>query len=241
MSLQIAIRRSPNPGRPPLSPLVSPLSPLQYRLRRALISGRSTGAEAVLQLPQRRSTAPGRPAGRERRGAGLLTRACADAALWPDGTVSIPLNAKHLQPEHVASALAESGLDPERLELLFAETALTDPDEDLLLALAAIRDLGVGLAVDEFAAELGNLSHLRRLPMTALKLSRNLVRGLPADRCESAIARAIVATAQALEFNVIADGIDTESQLAFLAACGCDEGQGPLFGLHLPESRPMGT
>lgn len=230
-----ATPRRPLAGAAPTT--VAPAS-LTYRVRRQLLSGRIAGAEAQTVAPERRVLMPNaaaiRAGSRERRGGWMLERACREAAAWAGGGVAVPVgplagDAQRL-PERVAMALEQSGLDPERLELLFVERLVAGADDDLLLALAAIRDLGVGLAFDEFGADVGNLSTLRRLPMTALKLSRGLVRGLPGDREEAAVARAVIAAAQAHDLMVGADGVDSEGQLAFLAGCGCDYGQGALFG-----------
>ena len=77
---------------------------------------------------------------------------------------------------------------------------------------------------------IASLTMLKRLPLTRLKLARSLVRTVPADREDATILHAIIATAHAVGLVVIGDGIETEHQRAFLAHCGCDEGQGPLFG-----------
>lgn len=138
----------------------------------------------------------------------------------------------------VGGALAGAGLPGSRLELILSEAMLVAIDADGLLALSALRDLGVGLCVDAFGAGMSSLTLLRRLPLTAIKLARTLVRGLPADREDAAIARAAIATAQTMDLAVIADGVESEHQRAFLAHCGCDEGQGPLFGPPLRLSGP---
>lgn len=128
-------------------------------------------------------------------------------------------------------------MPPERLELELTESQLLADDTETLLALSAVRDLGVGLTLDDFGAGQTSLSVLKRLPLTAMKLDRALVRGLPAEREDAAIARALIATAHALGLSVVAEGIETEAQRAFLAAAGCDEGQGYLFSEAVPPER----
>ncbi len=101
---------------------------------------------------------------------------------------------------------------------------------DTLLTLSAIRDLGAGIGLDDFGAGIASLTMLKRLPLTTIKLDRSLVRDLPFDRDDAAIVRASIDTAHALGLTVVAEGIETEPQRAFLSGCGCDEGQGYLFG-----------
>jgi len=217
---------------------------LHFQPRLMLESGRPMGAEALIRWPHRKRGML--PQGlflpiAERTGhvieigAWALVAACREAAVWPaDTVVSVNVPAGHLAaPEflgHVATALAESGLPPERLELGLGETLLREADGDAYLALAALRDLGVGLAIDDFGAESASLTLLRRLPLTMLRLDRSLLRDLPQDREAVTIARAVIETGHALGLGVGAVGIETEPQRAVLADCGCDEGQGPLFG-----------
>ena len=130
-------------------------------------------------------------------GAWALRTACAVALEWPGETVSVNVSARQFAEgavlRHIASALDESGLQPESLVIELSETMLVDIDPDAVLTLSAIRDLGVGIAVDNFGFGLGSLSVLRRLPLTALKLDRCLVRALPDDREDAALVRAVVA------------------------------------------------
>lgn len=102
------------------------------------------------------------------------------------------------------------------------------------LRLAALRDLGVGLVLDDFGAAQGSLSALRRAPLSAVKLDGSVVRGLPHDREDAAVAQATIQVAHALGLTVTAEGVETEAQRACLAALGCDEGQGYLFSMPLP-------
>jgi EAL domain-containing protein (putative c-di-GMP-specific phosphodiesterase class I) len=119
------------------------------------------------------------------------------------------------------------------LELAFAESVLAEVDTDTLLLLSAIRDLGIGVAVDDFGAGVASLAMLKRLPLTAMKLARTLVREVTTDREDAAIVRAVIETGHALGLRMVADGIESELQRAFLARSGCDEGQGSLFGHKL--------
>jgi EAL domain-containing protein (putative c-di-GMP-specific phosphodiesterase class I) len=197
--------------------------PVQLMLRCRLESGMECAAEAAL---------PGRiAAGLDREAA--LRAVAAVAERWGGGAVAVPVTAAEVQEGRLIRAVAamlDAGLTPERLELVLPEAALIGLDEGVVLTLAALRDLGIALTLDGFGAGVASLTVLRRLPLTGLKLARGVVRGLPEDGDDAAMARAGIAMAHAMGLVAIADGIETEAQRAFLAQCGCDEGQGALFG-----------
>jgi EAL domain-containing protein (putative c-di-GMP-specific phosphodiesterase class I) len=219
---------------------------LHYQPRLALDSGERVGLEALLRWPRPRSgvmpAADFLPLAEESGliteiGGWVLLAACREAMRWPaPWMVSVNVSPRQLTEGallgQVAAALELSGLDPERLELEVAEPNLLGFDVEALLALSAIRDLGAGIGMDNFGTGLASLSMLKRLPLTTMKIDRSLVRDLPRAVEDAAIVRAIVATADALGLTVVAEGIETEAQRAFLADCGCRQGQGYLFG-HL--------
>jgi EAL domain-containing protein (putative c-di-GMP-specific phosphodiesterase class I) len=220
---------------------------LTYRPRLSLATGRHSAAEAEIAWPHRRRgvvSAKGllRCAGEAgllvEIGGWMLATACTEAANWPTIAVSVAVSPRQLTEgalaRQAAAALEASGLAPDRLDLLLPEGALEDGDGDTLLALAAIRDLGVGVTVDEFGNGAASLTLLKRMPLTGVKLARTLVRDLPRDGDDAAIVRAVIDAAHALGLAVIADGIESDAQRAFLARSGCDEGQGPFFGQRLP-------
>jgi EAL domain-containing protein (putative c-di-GMP-specific phosphodiesterase class I) len=217
---------------------------LHYLPRLALGSLRPAGAEALIRWPQRKhglvSAGVFMPLA-ERGGqaveicAWTLSTACGDAAAWPaDCNVSVSIAAHRIEAAallaQVAGALEGSGLRAERLEIGLGEALLLDTSDDTYLALSALRDLGVGVALDDFGTGVASLALLRRLPLTALKLDRSLIRDLPDDREGSAIVRATIETGHALGLTVVAEGIESEPHRAFLECCGCDQGQGALFG-----------
>ena len=192
-----------------------------------LHSSRLLGMEAVMPGARRRG-------GPDRRDGGwLMMQACAAAAGWPAGSVAVDVTAAQLHGglvlRHVATALEHSGLTPERLELELSETLLDDVDLDTLLTLSVIRDLGVGLVLDDFGTGHASLRMLKRLPLTGLKLDASLVRTIPEEADDAAIARAVIAAAHALRLDVTACGLEREPQRAALAGYGCDAGQGELF------------
>ena len=112
-----------------------------------------------------------------------------------------------------------------------------DDNFDTLLALSALRDLGVGITLDDFGAGFASLSMLKRLPLEQVKLDRALVRSLPDDAEDVAIVQAIIDTSHALGLGVVAAGVETEAQRSLLLAMGCEQGQGYLFSQPLPEEQ----
>ena len=227
---------------------------LHFQPRYSLANRHCFGAEALLRWPHRKrgliSPAVFLPIAERSElivqlGGWVLSQACRTAAHWPapsKGTlgsiISVNIAARQLHGAallgQLAAALDASGLDAERLELEFTESMLIDGDPDILLALAAIRDLGVGIALDDFGTGYASLAMLKRLPLTALKLDRSLIRDLPDDEEDAAIVRAVVQTAHVMGMAVAAEGIETEGQYRFLASIGCDQGQGFLLSPPLP-------
>ena len=224
-----------------------------YQPRLSLVTGAPASAEALLRWPHpaRGMVAPNVfiPMAEQsglivELGGFVLETACRDALTWPAGanghfaSVSVNVSAKQLENavllHQVARALEVTGLPPERLELELTESMLVDGSVETLLLLSAIRDLGVGLALDDFGTGYASLSMLKRLPLTAMKLDRSLVRDLPRDREDAAICRAVIETGHALGLVMVAEGIETEAQRSFLAGVGCDEGQGWLFSAAVP-------
>jgi EAL domain-containing protein (putative c-di-GMP-specific phosphodiesterase class I) len=220
---------------------------LRYQLRHALATGAPTCAEATILWPQRhrgrRAAVWELPAeSRVALDAGAagwaLHTACAAASRWPGIAVSVALNrsqfAGHAIVAQLVGALERSGLDPECLELAMDEATAASIGPDEMLTLAAIRDLGIGLAIADFGADSASLAVLRRLPLTAVKLAGAMLRDIGEDPEAAAIAAAIVAAAHGIGLCVVAGGLTDEAQRACLAACGCDEAQGALFGSSLP-------
>jgi EAL domain-containing protein (putative c-di-GMP-specific phosphodiesterase class I) len=216
---------------------------LLFQPRRALADGALLGGETTLCWPRRRGGTTSAGGLMERLQvlglagpvvARTLREACAAASLWPSGVLSIAVPGASLLNGtllgDVGTALAESGLSPERLELALAEPALAADTTEALLTLAALRDLGVGVALDGFGAESASLLTLKRFPLTTLKLDRSLVRDLPGDREASAALAAAAFFARALDVSVVACGLETEAQRALLCRIGCDAAQGSLCG-----------
>jgi len=220
---------------------------LMYLPRRGLADGRATGAQAQLRWPRRGGgltpAASFMPLLQEMELGGTiaawcLDQACRAASAWPGGQVSVGVPHAVLQDGslagHVATALERAGLAPERLEIELTEPALApaldDSHVETLLTLSALRDLGVGIALDGFGSVSASLLTLKHLPLTALCLDRSLVRDLPDDREAAAVVLAAARFAQALEVGMVACGVETQAQRDFLRRAGCQAAQGAFIG-----------
>ena len=136
-------------------------------------------------------------------------------------------------PAAVARALKDTGLPPSLLELEITESLAMQRTDATLAMLQKLKRLGVSIAIDDFGTGYSSLAYLKRFPVDKLKVDRSFVAELPQDGDQAAIVRAIVALAHALQIRVIAEGVETEAQRAFLTSCGCDFIQGYLVGRPL--------
>lgn len=172
----------------------------------------------------------------------VLERACADAAAWPRaGLPPIPVSV-NLSPlqfrsprlvEDVRRALALSGLEPGRLELEITETMIESAEGDPVARLDELKGLGVSLAIDDFGTGASSIARLRDFPVDTVKIPKAFVDPLPGDRRASTVARAVVDLAHNLEFKVVAEGVESEAQYAWLKGVDCDSFQGFLFARPL--------
>jgi len=177
-------------------------------------------------------------------GAWVLETACTQAARWRregyDLNVSVNLSPRQFRQKHlvtaVAGILARSGLDAADLVLEITEgTAMSNVDQTIAI-LGELRQLGVKLALDDFGTGYSSLSYLQRFPLHSLKIDQSFVRHATIDASSATIVRATVALAHGLHLDVLAEGIETESQRDFLEQVACDEGQGFLFSRAVPEA-----
>ncbi len=168
----------------------------------------------------------------------VLSSACAQARQWQlacgrSQRVAVNVSARQLRDpdfiREVARALEASGIAPERLEIEITETATMSDTGRCESVLHRLREMGVAVSLDDFGTGFSSLSQLRRLPITRLKIDRSFVRGLPNDDSSAAIAMAVIDLASALGLGVVAEGVETAEQQAFLTAHGCYEAQGFLF------------
>jgi EAL domain-containing protein (putative c-di-GMP-specific phosphodiesterase class I) len=129
----------------------------------------------------------------------------------------------------VEAALKIACLDPGYLELELTETVLMRHAESTAFALGQLKSLGVRLAVDDFGTGYSSLSYLTRFPIDALKLDQSFVHDITADSDDAIVVSAVISMGKSLKHRVIAEGVETMEQLAFLQVRGCDEGQGYYF------------
>ena len=212
-------------------------------------TGQLLGAEALVRWnhPQRGMVPPAEfiplaeqtglilPLGRQ-----VLAMACHQLALWAadparaSWTLSVNVSAQEFrQSEFVQDVLAvlrDSGADARRLKLELTESLLLHDVEDSILKMQALRTLGVGFALDDFGTGYSSLSYLKRLPLDQLKIDQSFVRDVLTDPNDAAIACTIITLAHSLALDVVAEGVETEGQRAFLLRNGCQRFQGYLFG-----------
>jgi EAL domain-containing protein (putative c-di-GMP-specific phosphodiesterase class I) len=136
--------------------------------------------------------------------------------------------------EGVDQILQETGVDPHYLELELTESVLMQDAESSVSLLGALKDLGVQLAIDDFGTGYSSLSYLKRFPIDILKIDQSFVRDVATDSNDAAIVNAVISMGKNLKQRVIAEGVETPAQLAFLRTWQCDTGQGFLFSHPLP-------
>ena len=133
----------------------------------------------------------------------------------------------------VAGALKEADLPPANLELELTESVIMDDTEETIGVMFALKALGVRFSIDDFGTGYSSLSYLRRLPIDTLKIDRSFVRNMSASSDDGSIVIAIVRLAHSLRLDVVAEGVETENDLALLKRLECDRAQGYLI------SRPV--
>ena len=171
-------------------------------------------------------------------GTWVLETACAQLRQWHDAghpVLSMSVNVATRQfrevtfVETVRQAIQKSGIPPQSLELEITESILLESSDDTLGTLNALKQLGVSLAIDDFGTGYSSLSYLKRFPIDRIKIDRSFVRDLASDSDDLAIVRAIIALAQAMRLSVIAEGVETEAQLALLQSEECHNYQGYFY------------
>jgi EAL domain-containing protein (putative c-di-GMP-specific phosphodiesterase class I) len=136
--------------------------------------------------------------------------------------------------ETISGILAECGLEARYLELEITESVAMQDAEDMRHLLKALSDLGVSIAIDDFGTGQSSLAYLKRFHIDCLKIDQSFVHGINADATDESIVRSIIALGKNLKLTLIAEGVESEEQRAFLEAEACDEMQGFLYSRPKP-------
>jgi diguanylate cyclase (GGDEF)-like protein/PAS domain S-box-containing protein len=173
----------------------------------------------------------------------VLREACRQNKAWqdaglPPARVSVNLSARQFQQRDIAqlvmSILEETGLAPEYLELELTESTIMRNAEAAVVMLNELHALGISIAIDDFGTGYSSLSYLKRFPVDRLKIDRSFVSDIGASGDDETITSAIIALAHSLQLQVIAEGVETSTQLDFLKERACDEMQGFFFAKPMP-------
>jgi diguanylate cyclase (GGDEF)-like protein len=176
----------------------------------------------------------------------VLDETCRQIAEWrnvsfatKDLIVSVNISSKHLSNTYliddVRKALGEANLSPSSLKLEITESAAMENATRTILILEVLKEIGVQLSIDDFGTGYSSLSYLHRFPIDTLKIDRSFVNSVGENGEDSEILQTIVSLAKNLKMRVIAEGIETDSQLNVLRNLGCDYGQGYLMSKPLPK------
>jgi diguanylate cyclase (GGDEF)-like protein/PAS domain S-box-containing protein len=224
---------------------------LEYQPQVDIETGRIIGYEALVRWrhPDLGVMPPGKfiPLAEESGlivaiGEWVLRSACAQNKAWqaagfPPIRVAVNVSPRQLRHESllgaVGRALRETGLHPNWLELELTESIMQDADEAIRL-LSQLQAIGVQIAIDDFGTGYSSLNHLKRYPIHKLKIDQSFVRDVTHDPHDRAIVTAIIALAHSLNLKAIAEGVETEEQLAYLRSLKCDEAQGYFLGRPMP-------
>ncbi len=227
---------------------------LHYQPQVDIRSGKPVGAEALVrwQHPDHGLVSPYRFVRLAEEtglivpiGEWVMKTACAEAKAWqlagmPELRVSVNLSARQFRDSQlirkIAEVLAATGLSPRLLELEITESVIMSHTDYTIGVLKRLVDLGVRVSVDDFGTGYSSLAYLKRFPVHKLKIDHAFVRDINTDKDDSAIVQAIVTLARSLDLRVIAEGVETEEQLGYLASLGCHEYQGFIYSRPLPPS-----
>jgi EAL domain-containing protein (putative c-di-GMP-specific phosphodiesterase class I) len=224
---------------------------LHYQPKMNLQTGRITGAEALIRWlhPNRGLVPPLQfiPIAEESGlilpiGQWVLREACRQVQAWiaaglPATPVAVNVSSLEFRSEgfleSLRAILKETRLDPRYLELELTESVLMQHAESSVLVLNTLKSIGVRLAVDDFGVGYSSLNYLKRFPVDSLKIDQSFVNDIIADANDATIVGAVISMAKSLKLCAIAEGVETEVQLTFLQAHGCDEAQGYYFSKPL--------
>jgi diguanylate cyclase (GGDEF)-like protein/PAS domain S-box-containing protein len=214
--------------------------------------GTIVGVEALIrwQHPQQGLVSPARfiPVAEESGlivpiGEWVLDAACRQVREWQESGVSVPRVAVNVSARQlgaagfldtVAAIIVATGVAADRLELELTESILMDPEAKRIQGLTRLRAMGVHFSIDDFGTGYSSLSYIKRFPIGTLKIDQSFVHGLPQDADDAGITTAIISMARSLNLEVVAEGVETPEQLAFLQRALCPTLQGYLFSYPLP-------
>ena len=216
-------------------------------------AGRIFGAEALVRWihPQRGMVSPVQfiPIAEESSliidiGHWVLETACRQIALWSNDeqkcnlTLAVNVSARQFKlpdfADKVKAVIREHRINPSRLKLELTESVVLEDLDDIVTKMHALKALGVGLSMDDFGTGYSSLSYLKQLPLDQLKIDRSFVRDIATDPNDAVMVRTIIDMAHNFRLNVIAEGVETEAQLAFLKRHDCMAYQGYLFSKPVP-------
>jgi diguanylate cyclase (GGDEF)-like protein/PAS domain S-box-containing protein len=224
---------------------------LYYQPKVDLMTGAITGAEALIRWihPTRGLIPPMDfiPIAEDcglilSIGAWALREACAQSRAWtkaglPTVTMAVNVSAIEFRDKNFLNRLFEvineTGLDPRLLELELTESVLMKHAASTAVILQSLREAGIRLAIDDFGTGYSSLSYLRKFPVDAVKIDQTFIRQISADD-DTTIVKAVIGMARGLKLRVIAEGVETPQELAFLRAYRCDEAQGYYFSRPVP-------
>lgn len=226
---------------------------LHFQAKANIRSGELTGCEALLRwTASRNGSDPGKfvPILEESGlivpvGEWVVRTACRQIADWKrEGVKPLPIainvSARQFNQRNftavIQEALRDNGVDSDLLELELTESTAMQNAQETIQCLHMLKDIGVKIAIDDFGTGHSSLSYLTRLPIDVLKIDRSFVTGIPEKSNDASIAKAIINMAHSLFLKVIAEGVEHEHQLDFLARNSCDEVQGYLLSRPLPSS-----
>ena len=225
---------------------------VHYQPKVSLKTGQITGAEALLRWthPTRGPVSPAQfiPIAEDCGlilpiGKWVLREACKQARVWLDaglplGSMAVNISALEFRNESfldgVFAVLRHTGLDPKILELELTESVLMKHAESTALILRSLRERDVQVAVDDFGTGYSSLSYLRKFPINSLKIDQSFVRQIGDTADEATIVSAAISMGQSMKLRVVAEGVETPHELAFLQARQCDEAQGYHFSRPVP-------
>ena len=225
---------------------------LHYQPKANVASGEVVGAEALLRWshPERGMVPPSAfiPVMEETglilaAGEWVLGAVCRQVRAWKEAgltpmPVAVNLSARQFVSKDLGPTIKriieEHGVDPRLIELEITESSLMSNTEEAVRTLEYLSQLGLSISIDDFGTGYSSLAYLKRFPLDSLKIDRSFVRDITTEEDDANITRAIISMAHSLELKVVAEGVETEAQAAFLADHGCDQIQGYFLTHPLP-------